>query len=114
MVKEGTELMKGQGDKNEALGYKVYLEERNLLVDAAREGARSFDKAILTLSAGTFGLSLAFIKQIASVIQPGALCFLLASWTFLALSMLMTLISFLTSQSACTRQIEILEAANQN
>ncbi len=47
------------------LRYEVYLDERKLLVDAKREGAQSFDKAILTLAAGAFGLSLTFIKEVA-------------------------------------------------
>lgn len=103
-------MQEQQKEKGESLGYKVYLDERKLLVDAIREGARSFDKAILTLSAGAFGLSLTFIKQIAPTIQPGTICLLITSWVFFGVSILVTLISFLTSQSACKHQIEILEA----
>lgn len=43
-------------NSNNDLKYKVYLEERKSLIDAEREGSRLFDKAILTLAAGAFGL----------------------------------------------------------
>jgi hypothetical protein len=60
MCKKETE----NSEVNENLKYKTYLEERKLLVSAEIEGSRLFDKTIITLAAGVFGLSLAFIKQI--------------------------------------------------
>ena len=91
------------------LEYKVYLEERKLLVDAKREGARSFDKAILTLAAGAFGLSLTFIRQIVPNAGPDYMFCLILAWSGFCVSLLSTLISFLASQYACSRQIEILD-----
>jgi hypothetical protein len=41
---------------------EAYLEERRALVNAEGEQARSYDKAILTLSAGPLGLSLIGVK----------------------------------------------------
>lgn len=101
----------GQGNKNRKgeLNYQVYLGERKLLISADLEYARIFDKAILTLTAGAFGLSLAFIKQIAYPIKGGNKLILILSWIGFALSLLFTLVSFLTSQSACKKQIKILE-----
>jgi len=98
-------------DSNNDLKYKVYLEERKLLVDAKREESRLFDKAILTLAAGAFGLSLAFIRQIvpSNGIKPGTMFMLIFAWAWFCISLLSTLISFLTSQSACSKQMEILE-----
>jgi hypothetical protein len=95
---------------NENLKYKVYLEERKLLVDASREGARSFDKTILALASGAFGISLTFIRQIVPNIKSGTIFMLICSWVCFCICLLSTLISFLTSQSACLKQIEILEA----
>ena len=46
---------------------KAYLEERKSLINASLEEAKLFDKAILTLAAGVFGLSLAFMRQIALI-----------------------------------------------
>ena len=108
-------MMKKIGsDSNDNLNYKVYLEERKLLVDAAREGARSFDKTILALASGAFGLSLTFIKQISPNIKSEIVCLLIYAWVGFCISLLSTLISFLTSQSACLKQIKILEAEHLN
>lgn len=89
--------------------YDVYLAERSALIDAEREGARLFDKAILTLAGGSFGLSLALIKQIVPQMKSGSAVWLILGWGGFCLSLLSTLISFLTSQVACRRQRDILE-----
>jgi hypothetical protein len=103
-------MSKLDSDSNDSLEYKVYLEERKSLVDAKREGSRLFDRAILTLAAGAFGLSLTFIRQIVPNIKSGTMFMLICAWVGFCISLLSTLISFLTSQLACSRQIEILEA----
>jgi hypothetical protein len=95
--------------KDKDIEYKVYFEERKLLTKAELEGSRLFDKAILTLAAGSFGLSLAFIKQLLPSAGPKWSIFLISSWVSFGLSILSTLISFLTSQSACSEAREILE-----
>ena len=107
-------MSKLNSDSNDDFKYKVYLEERKSLVDAEREGSRSFDKAILTLAAGAFGLSLTFIRQIVPNIESGTMFMLICAWVGFCISLFSTLISFLTSQSACLKQIEILEAEHLN
>ena len=94
------------------LEYRVYLEERKSLIEFKFEEARLFDKAILTLAAGALGLSLTFIRQIAPQPDSWTKPILAASWGSFSLSLLITLISFLTSQYACSKQIEILEEEN--
>ena len=89
--------------------YDVYLEERNSLIHAGFEQTKSFDKYILTLAGGTFGLSLLLIKQLVTDFEKGTIGILIAAWTAFSLSILITLISFLFSQKACSKQIEILE-----
>ena len=101
MMREDTE---NENDK-----YKIYLEERAKLIQSQAEETHKFDKAILTLAAGAFGFSLAFIKEIVPCIKAGTFIWLLASWAGFGLSLLATLISFLVSQSACRKQIEIVE-----
>ena len=107
-----TGLIMNESNSNEKddLKYKVYLEERRSLVDAEREQSRLFDKAILTLAAGTFGLSLTFIKEIVSNNEPVKIYWLVLAWVFFCASILSTLSSFLTSQRACSRQRDLLEA----
>ncbi len=89
--------------------HKVYLEERKSLIEFKFEESRLFDKAILTLAAGALGLSLTFIRQIAPEPDPWTKPILVASWVSFWLSLLSTLISFLISQDACSKQIKILE-----
>ena len=88
--------------------YEVYHEERKSLINAELEQARHFDKYILTLAAGTFGLSLLFITQIAPQPESGTIWLLVTAWIFFGASILSTLISFLFSQEACSKQREIL------
>ena len=101
---------KSGSGKNNYSKYKVYLDERKLLIHAEYEESRLFDKAILALTAGAFGLSLTFIRQIVPTVEFGTVWMLICAWTGFCISLLITLISFLTSQSACSKQREILEA----
>ena len=68
-------------------------------IDAAEQAqAEQFDKAILTVSAALFGLSVGIFN----VIQQPAIwvpCLVL-SWVCICVSILATLLSFLTSQEA--------------
>lgn len=98
-----------EDDKKEDEKYKVYLEERAKLVQFQAEETHKYDKAILTLAGGAFGFSLAFIKEIVPSVRPGTYVWLLASWGCFGLSLLSTMVSFLVSQSACRKQIEIVE-----
>jgi len=88
--------------------YEVYLEERKSLINAELEQARHFDKYILTLAAGTFGLSLLFIRQIAPQPETGIIWLLVTAWAVFGASILSTLISFLLSQEACSKQRKML------
>lgn len=89
--------------------YKTYKEERKLLASGLREQARSFDKYVLTLAAGSFGLSFLFIRYIAPELQPHTLNFLIAAWACFGTSILFTLLSFLLSQISFIRQLKILD-----
>lgn len=89
--------------------YQDYLEERQFLIQSKREGANLFDKSILTISAGAFGISLTFYSQIAPKLKLGTEYFLIIAWIGLGLSMITILISMFTSRLACLRGIEILE-----
>jgi len=93
----------------EKTDYQTYLEERKILIDSERETAQQFDKAILTLAAGALALSITFINQIAPEPKPNSVIFLITAWSLFALSILSTLISFLSSQVACRQMREFLD-----
>jgi hypothetical protein len=87
--------------------YKQFLEERKLLIDAARESARTFDKAVLAFGSAVFGFSIAFVKDIAPKPYPDTLPWLGASWVLFAIGLLAILLSFLFSHRACMFEIEV-------
>ena len=85
--------------------YEDYLlEERKSLLSSQSEQAKSFDKWILTLAGGSFGLSLIFVYQIAP--HPKSTGYLVTAWGFFTASILFTLFSFLLSQEAHHKYIE--------
>jgi len=96
-------------DEDEIKKEEVYRRRRDILIDVAREHARSFDKYILTLAAGTFGLSLLFIGQIAPHPKDGTEWLLIAAWVAFGASILSILIAILLTQEACSKQIKMLD-----
>jgi hypothetical protein len=99
-------MAKKEGLPNDQ-AYQLYLDERRLLIDAEREGSRTFDKAILTLASGAFGFSIAFLKDIVPHPYANTLSLLGWSWALFSLSLVTILFSFLSSQFACRFQIEL-------
>ena len=86
--------------------HEQYLEERKQLVDAAREGIRTFDKAVLTFGSAVFGFSIAFLKDIAPNPAPDTLKWLGAAWLLFSLGLLTILLSFLFSHRSCLFEIK--------
>jgi hypothetical protein len=82
-----------------------YLDERKQLIDAARESARTFDKAVLAFGSAVFGFSIAFLKDIAPHPEPTTLWWLGAAWLLFSLGLLTILLSFLFSHQACVFEI---------
>ena len=85
----------------------VYRDERRLLIDEEREAARTFDKAMLTLTGGALGLSLTFIRQLAP--HPHLTGLLVAAWSGLTLALLATIAGLHLSQHACRRNRDNLD-----
>src|SRR5579871_2484192 len=88
---------------------KVYLEERRGLIEQEAEQSRSYDKAILTMTAGGLGLSLTFIKDIVPDFAACTSWLLYLGWALLVTSLLTTLCSFRASVQAFRRQRAILD-----
>ncbi len=89
--------------------HEAYRRRRNFLIDVGREHARYFDKYILTLAAGTFGLSLLFVARIAPQPEAGTTWLLVTAWATFGTSILSTLISILLTQEASLKQIKMLD-----
>jgi hypothetical protein len=87
--------------------YKLYLAERDKLIDAARESARTFDQAVLAFGSAVFGFSIAFLKDVVAVPARWTLKWLAGSWFAFSLGLLAILLSFLFSHRACMFEIQV-------
>ena len=107
---QGREIERGYHpeESSDGLEREAYLEERKMLIEGEGEASQSFDKTLVTLSAGAFGLSLAFIVQVAP--RPVTMWALYLAWGGLVLSLLSVLLSFLMSQYGFRRAQEILDS----
>lgn len=86
---------------------KAYHKEREILIDAEREAARSYDKTLITLSAGALVLSFTFIREMKT--PPIAAWQIYCAWAAFVVSLFLVLASFLLSQSAMRRQRDIID-----
>jgi hypothetical protein len=87
--------------------FQLYLDDRKFLLDAAREAARTFDKAMLTFTSGAFIVSIAFLKDVVPTPFLNTLWLLGYSWFFFSVAIVLILFGFLASQNACNAQIDI-------
>ncbi len=106
--------METQESGYEEKRYQAFIDERKLLLDAEREAARTFDKAVLTVASGSFVFSMAFVKELLATPIPHALWLLWLFWVLLAVVILMSLMSFLATQHACRRMIQFAEHSLQS
>jgi hypothetical protein len=83
---------------------------RQSLEQTYYQASRDYDKAVLTLSAGALGISIAFVRDLAPSPHPATKVWLGSAWVFLGVSLLSTLISLLTSQYALRRSITQVDA----
>ncbi len=88
------------------------VSERERLVNAHHQASRDFDRTVMTLAAGALGLSIAFMKDIAAP-NPKAVPALALAWCLFAISLLLILVSFLTSQAALLRQMGSIDETQQ-
>src|SRR5947208_1345484 len=78
---------------------------RELLSKTAQEAQSDYDKAVLTLSGGALGISVAFVKDIVGA-QAAHSWLLIASWVLWGISCASVLVSYYTSGIAFSKEIE--------
>lgn len=69
--------------------------------------ARDFDKAVMTLSAGALGLSIAFVHDLAP--HPKFVAVLAVAWSLFATSLLAILVSYLSSQESLRQEMDAID-----
>ena len=106
---EESESEEDEGDDDTTTRHKQYLRERDMHIDAARESARTFDKAVLTFASAVFGFSIAFLKDVAKHPAPATLMWLGWAWGLFACGLLLILLSFLFSHRACMFEVECVD-----
>lgn len=86
---------------------KLYADTRADLLKRQLSNSENADRAILSVSTAALGFSLAFLKDIVSL--QGAVFFYLpyVSWALFVLAIVVTLISFFTSQKAIDEQLDL-------
>lgn len=85
-------------------GYRAYVDYHNLLGKQITEEQSSLDKWLLTLSAGSYGLSIAAVPLLISMNYPWLL---VSGWFFFAVSLGLVLASFHVSVRAAIREQEL-------
>lgn len=88
---------------------KNYDEYRKILLDRQLSNSEKYDGALLSLSTGVLGLSLAFIKDIVPIGGLLIVWVLVVSWVLFAISIILTITSYITSQKGISTQLEYAE-----
>jgi hypothetical protein len=88
---------------------RIYEATRKDLLVRQLSNAEKYDNAILTLSAGILGVSLAFIKDIVPIDEAINVCLLKLSWVCFSLAIVFTISSFMLSQWAIKVQLTYAE-----
>ncbi len=82
-------------------------------VESEHHAQDQFDKAVLTLSGGAFGVSFAFMNDVVGD-DPHYLLWILLAWSAWGLSITLILITFYTSNEAFRRAIRNLDEGKEN
>ncbi len=91
------------------LSREEYLDERKLYITAEHESTKSFDQAMLTLSGGLLALSVTFFEKFIGEGVPQRTWLLGAAWVELLISLLATLVSFVSSRAAWRQHRDLLD-----
>jgi uncharacterized BrkB/YihY/UPF0761 family membrane protein len=78
--------------------------ERKRLTDLHEKATDAFDRSVMTLAGGALGISLAFVHDVAP--KPRHVWVMGVSWLLFALSLLLILVSFLTSERAVVSMVD--------
>lgn len=89
------------------LRLKLYAEARADLLKRQLSNSENADRAILSVSTAALGFSLAFLKDIIRLNDAEYSFLLYLSWALFVFSVIVTLLSFFTSQKAIDEQLEI-------
>jgi len=84
-------------------------EYRSQLIIAEQKAQEAYDKSVLTLSGGAFGISFAFVDKFINS-NPNNVLWLLLAWSAWSLSIISILFSFFFSNKAMRKAIEQVDS----
>jgi len=87
--------------------HEAFYSQREKALDSLADAYKSYDQALITLSAGALGVSVSFVKDFVPKPLPYTSTFLCLSWVGFGLSLVLILASFRSSQEAIDRNIEL-------
>lgn len=89
--------------------YERFLENRAYYAELAKHNITSYDKALLALSSGALGISIAFIDKIGGVTETSYRWVVGVSWLFYLVAILANLQSYRTGWQDATHEIECMD-----
>ena len=84
---------------------EIYQKYRDQLLQSLLSNSENYDRSILTLSTAALGLSISVIRDFVPVSKMICESLLYISWSFYAVSILATILSFVSSQWGIKRQL---------
>ncbi|WP_067522848.1 hypothetical protein [Endozoicomonas ascidiicola] len=94
-------------DEDQLAASKIYDSYRDEVHKRQLSNTENYDKSILTLSSSGLAISLTFLKLIVPIEIAGNLWLIQASWFLFLVSIILSLIAYLVSNSALNLQLEI-------
>ena len=85
---------------------RLYTELKNILLNRELSNSELYDRSILLLSTSALGISISFITNIVTLDHAQFKLLLITSWCLFGLSVVITIISFQTSQHAIKTQLK--------
>lgn len=90
-------------------GQKLFAEQKAELLKRQLSNSDNFDKAVLAYSTAGLGFSLAFLKDFLPIVKAQGSWLLYTSWALFVLSIILTIVSFASSQFGIAKQLTLNE-----
>ena len=98
-----------RSDEEQRQSTGIYNSFRDELLKRQLSNTENYDKSILTLSSAGLAISLTFINSIVPLKHASHIWLMKCSWIFFLLSILISLMAYLVSNAAISKQLSIAE-----
>ncbi|RUO34294.1 hypothetical protein [Aliidiomarina sanyensis] len=98
-----------RSDEEQKRSIEIYDSFRDELLKRQLSNTENYDKSILMLSSAGLAISLTFFESVVPMETASRLWLMKMSWVFFLLSILLSLVAYLVSNAAITKQLSIAE-----